>query len=305
MMMARTDGLSDTSSLSSIKEPGGIYMILALNLAENWPGILLEGIIGILVFLIGATVFSYLNVVIEELPRENASTPLLTRLTKGRSVCPHCGHAFKVKDSLPIFSWLIHKRKCIYCFTEISMRHTLIEILGGVLAVVSLIYYKISFGTITVFLVLTVLSAIAIIDADTQYIPPELNIILAVLGILSIWTNPGPTILQRIIGIFCISVPLLIIVWIIPDGFGGGDIKMMAAAGVLLGWKGNVLAFFIGLVLGGAYGAYLLATRKKGKKQHFAFGPFLSVGIAISMYAGIGENLMNRYLSFVAQMMQP
>jgi leader peptidase (prepilin peptidase)/N-methyltransferase len=138
---------------------------------------------------------------------------------------------------------------------------------------------------------------------DTQYIPPELNILLAVVGVISIWTLPGASIVQRIIGVFVISLPLILIVLVVPDGFGGGDIKLMAAAGVLLGWKGNVIAFFIGLVLGGIYGIYLLSTRKKGKKEHFAFGPFLSIGIAVSMYAGTGEYLMNQYIGIIMRMM--
>jgi leader peptidase (prepilin peptidase)/N-methyltransferase len=269
----------------------------------GWQGYVLSGIILVLVYYIGATVFSYLNIVIEELPKEDEELPLKTRLTKGRSMCPHCGHQWKWTESLPIISWLKHKHKCAYCFEYINARHTLIEVLGGVLALVSVLYYNVSIQSLTVFIVFAILAAITFIDMDTQYIPPELNILLAVVGVISIWTLPGASIVQRIIGVFVISLPLILIVLVVPDGFGGGDIKLMAAAGVLLGWKGNVIAFFIGLVLGGIYGIYLLSTRKKGKKEHFAFGPFLSIGIAVSMYAGTGEYLMNQYIGIIMRMM--
>jgi leader peptidase (prepilin peptidase)/N-methyltransferase len=235
---------------------------------------------------------------------EEELRPLRERLTKGRSACPHCGRSWKLKDSLPIFSWLLHKGKCIYCFEKISPRHTLIELFGGILAVIVWLYYGISLSALTVFLVFCVLATISFIDMDTQYIPPELNIILALLGVVSIWTLPGATVIERVIGVFCISVPLILIVLAVPGGFGGGDIKLMAAAGVLLGWKGNVLAFLIGLVLGGAYGVYLLLSKKKGKKEHFAFGPFLSVGIAISLYGQLGIFLLNQYVNLVMLMMQ-
>jgi leader peptidase (prepilin peptidase)/N-methyltransferase len=145
---------------------------------------------------------------------------------------------------------------------------------------------------------------IAVIDIDTQYIPPELNILLAVIGLLSNWTLPGPSLLERLIGAVCIALPLILIVLIIPEGFGWGDIKMMAASGVLLGWKGNIAAFFIGLVLGGIYGIWLLARKKKGRKEHFAFGPFLSIGIAVSMYAGVGTWLVSQYIERIVQMIQ-
>lgn len=278
-------------------------MILLTNISENWPEYLLKALILILVFMIGSTIFSYLNLIIEELPREDAEETLKSRLLKKENLCPHCGHKWKLKESIPVISWLAARRKCNYCFEKISSRHTLIELLGGLLAAAVVIYYGISFAALTVFLVFVVLTLITFIDMDTQYIPPVLNIILGVLGIISIWSMPGVSVFDRAVGFVCISLPLLLIVLIVPDGFGGGDIKLMSAAGILLGWKGNVVAFFIGLVLGGAYGIYLLAVRKKGKKEHFAFGPFLSIGIAISLYAGVGTYLMNKYLGLISQMM--
>ena len=70
------------------------------------------------------------------------------------------------------------------------------------------------------------------------------------------------------------------------EAFGGGDIKLMAAAGLFLGWQNTLLAMFFGIVFGGIYGIYLLAAKKAGKKDHFAFGPFLCAGIVIAMLFG-------------------
>lgn len=223
----------------------------------------------VLVFIAGTIVFSYLNIVIRELPREEEEKSFWTRLKKGRRA-------------------------------KMSRRDIIIDILGGFLAMISVLYYGISFSALTVFFVFCVLVVIAFIDMETQYIPPELNVILALLGVLSVWTLPGVSILERLAGAFCISVPLILIVLLIPGGFGGGDIKMMAASGILLGWKGNVAAFFIALVLGGFYGIYLLASKKKGGKDHFAFGPFLSIGIAVSLYADVGTLILNRYMEMLA-----
>ena len=80
---------------------------------------------------------------------------------------------------------------------------------------------------------------------------------------------------------------------------------MMAAIGILLGWKGTVMAFLIGLLLGGGYGVYVLLTKKMGRKEHFAFGPFLAIGIGISLYAGLGVSWMNRYLEYIMAAFQP
>ena len=59
-----------------------------------------------------------------------------------------------------------------------------------------------------------------------------------------------------------------------------------AAAGLFLGWQNTLLAMFFGIVFGGVYGIYLLAAKKAGKKDHFAFGPFLCAGIVIAMLFG-------------------
>jgi len=79
---------------------------------------------------------------------------------------------------------------------------------------------------------------------------------------------------------------MLAIALIVPGAFGGGDVKLMAAAGLLLGWQQLLVAAFIGIILGGGYGVLVLATGKKDRKEHFAFGPALCIGIAAAMFGG-------------------
>lgn len=179
----------------------------------------------------------------------------------------------------------------------------MVSLAGGILALVITGYYGMSMAALTLFLVSAVLVMITVIDAYTQTIPPVLNIILGALGLLSILTMPGMSVAERVIGFFCISVPMFLIVLLVPGGFGGGDIKMMAASGILLGWKGNLAAFFIGLIIGGVYGAFLLISGKKGRKEHFAFGPCLSIGIFVSAYAGIGMRIVDQYLYMIQTML--
>lgn len=179
----------------------------------------------------------------------------------------------------------------------------MVSLAGGILALVITGYYGMSMAALTLFLVSAVLVMITVIDAYTQTIPPVLNIILGALGLVSILTMPGISVAERVIGFFCISVPMFLIVLLVPGGFGGGDIKMMAASGILLGWKGNLAAFFIGLIIGGVYGAFLLIGGKKGRKEHFAFGPCLSIGIFVSAYAGTGMRIVDQYLYMIQTML--
>ena len=179
----------------------------------------------------------------------------------------------------------------------------MVSLAGGILALVITGYYGMSMAALTLFLVSAVLVMITVIDACTQTIPPVLNIILGALGLVSILTMPGISVAERVIGFFCISVPMFLIVLLVPGGFGGGDIKMMAASGILLGWKGNLAAFFIGLIIGGVYGAFLLISGKKGRKEHFAFGPCLSIGIFVSAFAGSGMRIVDQYLYMIQTML--
>lgn len=267
--------------------------------ADLLPGILLTGVKYIIICLIGMTWFSYLNIVMEVLPMDFQFSQKRALLTKGRTTCPHCGQEWKWKEAIPVFSWIYNRKMCQYCLEMISARHSMIEAFGGIVAVLVVLYYNITIEALMIFLLFSVLAVIAIIDYDTHTIPDILNEILAGIGVLSIFVMPGPTIIERMIGVFCVSIPMLLVVLLVPEGFGGGDIKMMAVIGIFLGWKATVCGFFFGLILGGIYGAYLMFYKKKGKKEKFPFGPFLSVGIAVSTYANVGEHLMQHYIDMI------
>ncbi len=254
----------------------------------------LYGIIYLLVFYMGVTVFSYLNLVVYALPKKE-------KLTVRHTKCISCGHEQTWKDSIPIFSRIRYQNRCRYCGAKRSKRELFVELAGGLFAVLSLAVYGIHVSALFVFLVICDLAVITLIDADTQEIPPQLNLILLILGIIGIWALPGPTLKERIIGLFAISVPMFILM--LFNGFGGGDVKMMFAAGMLLGWKGNLAAFFIGVVVGGAFAIYLLASKKKGRKDQFAFGPFLAVGILISMINNFGDSVVSMYVDYIKSMM--
>ena len=255
-----------------------------------------------IIFVFGAVIGSFLNVLIYRIPRK-------LNFVKGFSFCPNCEHRLYPKDLIPIISYLSVGRKCRYCGEPISSRYMMVEIITGLLFVISYAAFMDPFAFLTpkyaslaavagilYFIVLCILLVITYIDNDTMEIPDSLNIAILVCGILAIWLGPEIPILSRVIGLFAISVPLFLIAFFIGGAFGGGDVKLMAAAGFFLGWQNAIVATFIGIVIGGVYGVILLAKRKKGRKEHFAFGPALCIGIAIAMFAG--TNIINWYLSF-------
>ncbi|MGI6500235.1 MAG: prepilin peptidase [Anaerostipes sp.] len=250
----------------------------------------------LILFFMGATVFSFINVLIYRVPRKMP-------FGMERSICPTCGNILKSYDLVPILSFMVLGGKCRNCKSKISWRYPLIELLGGILAILcfwneNLLFVdmKLFFvqGTLY-FLFLAILTAIAFVDIDTMEIPNGFNIAIFVLGVVSIFVFPELTMLERVIGIFSVSVPMTLISLLVPGAFGGGDIKMMAAVGLFLGWKLCLLSWFLAILVGGAYGIYLLAAKKKGKKDHFAFGPFLCVGCMVALFWG--EQILNWYFA--------
>lgn len=250
----------------------------------------LISVIYIVIFCMGATMFAYLSFIAECIPEK-------TNFLRRKATCKFCGHERKLGDDLPIIPYIRFKGRCRYCDEKLKIRDLIVEILGGLFGVGAVWFYGLTVGAIITFFVICDLALITLVDMDIQEIPPQFNLILLCLGVISYFLMDGPSLKERIIGLFVISVPMLVLA--LFGGFGGGDVKLMFAAGFLLGWKGIVAAFLIGAILGGTFAVYLLATKKMGRKDKFAFGPFLSVGILISMVQGFGASLIQMYIDYI------
>ena len=137
---------------------------------------------------------------------------------------------------------------------------------------------------VTVIVIFGILLLISIVDFKIHMIPDQLNMLLFLAGIWSSFVFQKITITGRVFGIFVVSIPFFIIAVLSSGGLGGGDIKLMAASGVLLGIKWNIFAACAGLLLGGLYGFFLLITKRAKRKDCFALGPFLCLGIAIVFF---------------------
>lgn len=176
-------------------------------------------------------------------------------------------------------------------------RYLISIVLGGAAAVASQIYFESPAALVTVILFLGLLLVVGFVDWDTMEIPDSFVAAAFASGFLSVFTMPGTGILSRIIGIFAVSVPLLLLTLAVPGAFGGGDIKLMAGCGLFLGAKLCLLSLAFAVLTGGLYGIWLLLTRKKGGKEHFAFGPFLCVGMAAALF--VGDWVLNWYMGLL------
>ncbi len=123
-------------------------------------------LIEIIFFAIGASIFSFLNVIIYRLPRH-------MQFTLGHSKCTTCGHELARKDLIPIISWTKLRGKCRYCGAKISARYTIVEVLGGCFAVLWTLVLGINWLALLAFLASGVLTVVLYILYDKLCHPEE------------------------------------------------------------------------------------------------------------------------------------
>lgn len=240
----------------------------------------------IFVFIYGAIFGSFFNVVILRLPKKES-------LIHHSSHCPNCMEPIKAYDLIPIFSYIFLGGKCRNCKQPISMRYPIIELVTALSF--TLVFYRFgsSYYSIIGVLLTSILIIVAMIDIDTMEIYDRFHALLLILAIFFLFITPL-SFLDHLIGFFIISIPFYIIAYL-TGGMGGGDIKLIAIAGLLLGYKATLVAFFIASLLGGSMAIYLLLTKQKDRKSLIAFGPYLCIGVYFAYL--YGNDILTWYIT--------
>lgn len=250
-----------------------------------------------MVFCFGIAIGSFLNVCIYRLPKEES-------LVKGASHCMTCGEKIKKRDLVPVISWCLLRGKCRNCKAPISPRYTIVEFLTGVLFVLVFLCYGVDENPLMACLTSLLFAALVVVffmDWDTQLISTPVVIFIGFLGVLQMLGNQllekplsDLTIKSQLLGALVISLPFFLIeLFSKGKAMGRGDVYLMIAGGLFLGVKAVLVAAFIGMITGSVVG--MILKHKTGNSK-FAFGPFLSLGIALS--ALYGNRLADLYLSF-------
>lgn len=126
---------------------------------------------------------------------------------------------------------------------------------------------------------LMILCRIAYADWKYQIIEPWTHIGILTLACMEMLFRVGVSVQERCLGAVVIAVPMLVLTVLLKGGFGGGDIKLMAVSGFLNGVKIITYAGMLGIILSGIYVSMMLAAGKMERKDSFALGPFLVMGI--------------------------
>ncbi|MGB4759318.1 MAG: prepilin peptidase [Candidatus Saccharimonadales bacterium] len=219
-------------------------------------------------------------------------------ISRGRSMCPHCGQVLGAKDLVPIVSWVFLRGKCRYCHAPIDDT-PIPELLGGVLFVLSYIFWPFPFTVLGVALLavwlgcLVCMLALAVYDARWYILPTKLIIVLSCLaGLFAVLRIAAGGVNVAAIATVSGAVLLLwglfrLIYAISPKLIGFGDVRLAVPLALLAGSPLMVLVLlFVASFVGTLLALPLLVSGRKTLKQALPFGPFLLLGCVVAVLFG-------------------
>ena len=266
------------------------------------------------VFIFGAVIGSFLNVVIVRIPplleydwrcqchelleRDRHEEKRPPGIVFSRSRCPKCGHGIKAYENIPLISYLMLRAKCSACQASIPFRYPLVEFTTALLFVITIWHFGPNLQGLTALFLTALLVAMAGIDIDHQLLPDNMTIPLMWAGILISFWSIHTDLFSSVIG----AIAGYLILWSIyhlfrlltgKEGMGYGDFKLLAALGAWMGWQMLPLIILLSSVVGAVVGLILIGTGRLKKDKPMPFGPFIAAAGWIALIWG--ERIIDFY----------
>ncbi len=253
------------------------------------------------VFCFGAIVGSFLNVCIVRLPKDES-------IVFPGSHCTHCGGAIAWFDNIPLVSFFTLGRRCRLCRKPISPQYAAVEVSTALLFVLIFAAFGISPKAFVTAAFASALLVVSVIDWRHRIIPDEISLPGAVIGLAVSAVFPSlhgeshwwAGLLQAAAG-FLLGGGFLYVVGTLAEkilkkeAMGGGDVKLLAMIGTVVGWRGVLWTIFVSSFLGSVAGIYL---RLKKGEEIIPYGPYLAA--AGFLYLWIGDASIRWYFDFIA-----
>jgi len=265
-------------------------------------------------FVLGALIGSFLNVVIYRLPvmmhrewrndcLEFLEQPAVVdderfNLSVPRSRCSHCGHQIGVLENIPIISYLVLGGKCASCKTAISPQYPLVELFTAIVSVIIGWHYGVGLQAIAALLLSWCLIAASGIDISHKLLPDNITLPLLWLGILlslfDVFVSLQDSVLGVMLGYMSLwTVFILFKLFTGKEGMGYGDFKLLAMLGAWLGWKPLFVVILTSSLVGAIVGISMILLKKTGRDTQIPFGPYLAAAGWITLLWG--DPLMRFY----------
>jgi leader peptidase (prepilin peptidase)/N-methyltransferase len=199
---------------------------------------------------------SFLGVVIARLP---ANQSIITP----RSRCDACKQPLRWYDNVPLLSYLILRGRCRACGASYGARSVLLELLTAWLFVALGAHWGATLALCAWLVFASGLIAITFLDIDYYWVPDVITYPLMVLALVATWLPVGPTLKGALWGLGPAAL-----LWLVAlafhkitgkEGLGFGDIKLLAALGLMMGLPATLTALFLGSLQGAVAGSIILA----------------------------------------------
>ena len=252
-------------------------------------------LIEIFAFIFGICIGSFLNVCIYRLPASQS-------ISRPRSRCPVCGQMIASYDNIPVLSYLLLGGRCRYCKVKIGLRYPTVELLGGLFALATYLKFGLSVEALIYVAFIACLLVVTFIDLDHKIIPNVITLPGIPIFFAASFALPSINYINALLGILIGGGSLFLVAWVYSlitkkVGMGGGDIKLLAMVGGLVGWQGVAFTIFVSSLVGTLSGLAVMLHSRGGMKQAVPFGPFLAIG-AIT-YIFFGSRLIHWYFNLL------
>lgn len=214
-------------------------------------------------------------------------------LMKPASHCPNCKANVPWWSNVPLFGYLFIRGRCVSCHSKVSLRYPIVEIVTGVLFVLSSYCYNDVLALTAVFVYVSCLFALMLIDLDTFLLPDEITLPLLWLGLLC---NINGLFSGSLANAVCGAVIGYIFLWALywlfkfitgKEGMGYGDFKLLAAIGAWIGWQNLVSVLLLSSILGIIYAVIMRVSGSLESGKPIPFGPFLGGAGIITLLFGV------------------
>lgn len=238
----------------------------------------------VVVFAFGSIWGSFANVVILRMPAgESVVLPA--------SRCRSCNQSIPWYLNIPILGWFLALGKCGKCRAKFSFRYPLVEFLVAASFVAVYLVHGWSISTLEFFYFSFALITVSFIDIDHFILPDKFTLSGIVIGVLGSFINPDRSWVDSVLGVllgggFLWAIAYFYYVFRKEEGMGGGDIKLLAWIGAMLGWQSIPFVIIVASISGSVLGLVLAVKQDKGLKTVIPFGPYLALGAMVIVLGG-------------------
>ncbi len=240
----------------------------------------------IMFFIIGTVFGSFYNVVGYRIPKGES-------ILYPSSHCPKCNHKLKPMELIPILSFLFLGGKCKNCGEKISWFYPIFEFTSGILFALCFVVFGYSLECLFYIVFISMLLIIIISDYQTMIIPDSVLIVsLGILTVIKFFMSSIEVVGMSLLAgvgafIFMLLLKLFGDFLFKKESMGGGDIKLMAIYGFVLGFPMSIVSVFLAAIIGLPISLLVL----KSKKNHeIPFGPFLAISAIVIVLLKVDFN---------------